>query len=470
MRSCSCRSRAPARSCSSRSRGCWCGPSAAGSSSTARAIARPVDGRRRAAAARAARRRLPRRLRDGAEPAADRRRPRRRSAGRRAPVHVRGSADPAVRRRRAGAMSGAPAHRVLVTGGAGFVGANLASRSPARHPDWELVALDNLKRRGSELNLAAAARGGRRVRPRRRARARRPRGASARSTRSSSARPSRPCWPASTARRTTSCSTNLARRLPLPRARAARRRAARLPLDEPRLSGRARSSALALRRRPTTRFELRRRAGRCRASRRAGVAEDFPLDGARTLYGATKLAAELLIAEYAETYGAARGGRPLRRDRRAVADGQGRPGRVHVLDARPPLRPRRCATSATAATGKQVRDLLHVDDLVDLVDEQLARPGPLGGRDGQRRRRARGAASRCSRRPTLCRELTGREVPVGRAGERPPGRRARSTCRTARALFAHTDWRPRRGAARRCSRTSLEWIASNEARRARGAR
>ncbi len=33
----------------------------------------------------------------------------------------------------------------------------------------------------------------------------------------------------------------------------------------------------------------------------------------------------------------ARGDRPLRRDRRAVADGQGRSGRVHLLDARPPL-------------------------------------------------------------------------------------------------------------------------------------
>ncbi len=44
-------------------------------------------------------------------------------------------------------------HRVLITGGAGFVGANLAVALAARHPDWELVALDNLHRRGSELNL-----------------------------------------------------------------------------------------------------------------------------------------------------------------------------------------------------------------------------------------------------------------------------------------------------------------------------
>src|SRR6187402_1358899 len=43
--------------------------------------------------------------------------------------------------------------RVLITGGAGFVGGNLAVALASRHSDWEIVALDNLARRGSELNL-----------------------------------------------------------------------------------------------------------------------------------------------------------------------------------------------------------------------------------------------------------------------------------------------------------------------------
>src|SRR3954471_18901931 len=42
---------------------------------------------------------------------------------------------------------------VLVTGGAGFVGSNLSIALSARHPDWSVLALDNLRRRGSELNL-----------------------------------------------------------------------------------------------------------------------------------------------------------------------------------------------------------------------------------------------------------------------------------------------------------------------------
>src|SRR5919204_4876142 len=44
-------------------------------------------------------------------------------------------------------------HRILITGGAGFVGANLGVSLASRNPGWEVIVFDNLKRRGSELNL-----------------------------------------------------------------------------------------------------------------------------------------------------------------------------------------------------------------------------------------------------------------------------------------------------------------------------
>jgi len=43
--------------------------------------------------------------------------------------------------------------RVAITGGCGFVGANLAIYLKRKYKDLEIIALDNLKRRGSEFNI-----------------------------------------------------------------------------------------------------------------------------------------------------------------------------------------------------------------------------------------------------------------------------------------------------------------------------
>src|SRR5687768_663707 len=42
---------------------------------------------------------------------------------------------------------------LLITGGAGFVGSNLALWFKANYPALRVTALDNLRRRGSETNL-----------------------------------------------------------------------------------------------------------------------------------------------------------------------------------------------------------------------------------------------------------------------------------------------------------------------------
>ncbi len=43
---------------------------------------------------------------------------------------------------------------ILITGGAGFVGSSLGIRLKGQYPEYQVIAFDNLKRRGSELNLA----------------------------------------------------------------------------------------------------------------------------------------------------------------------------------------------------------------------------------------------------------------------------------------------------------------------------
>lgn len=50
-------------------------------------------------------------------------------------------------------VSGVRHSALLITGGAGFVGSNLAVSFKQKYPQLRVISMDNLKRRGSELNL-----------------------------------------------------------------------------------------------------------------------------------------------------------------------------------------------------------------------------------------------------------------------------------------------------------------------------
>src|SRR5215217_1960049 len=43
---------------------------------------------------------------------------------------------------------------IVITGGSGFVGSNLAVLLKEKYPAYSIICFDNLKRRGSELNLS----------------------------------------------------------------------------------------------------------------------------------------------------------------------------------------------------------------------------------------------------------------------------------------------------------------------------
>ena len=105
-------------------------------------------------------------------------------------------------------------------------------------------------------------------------------------------------------------------------------------------------------------------------SRREGVAEAFPLNGPRSFYGASKLSSELLIAEYVHSYGL-----KALINRCGVLAGPWQMGKVDqgvvtLWVARHYFR-RSLSYCGFGGHGKQVRDVLHVDDLSDLIWKQL---------------------------------------------------------------------------------------------------
>jgi CDP-paratose 2-epimerase len=345
--------------------------------------------------------------------------------------------------------------RVLVSGGAGFVGANVGVGLLERHPDWEVVALDNLRRRGSELNLARLRMAGIEfVHGDVRVLGDLDAVDGIDAILECSAEPSaqagfggQPDYVFDTNLRGAYHCLELARR----------QSAQVLFLSTSRVYPVPALCSLRLEE-DETRFELSAEQPLPGASP-DGIAEEFPLQGFRTLYGATKLAGELLIDEYRHAYG-------LRTviDRCGVIAGPWQMGKVdqgvfsYWILAHHFKRPLRYI--GFGGSGKQVRDLLHVQDLVELLDEQLLDPQRW---DGATVNVGGGRASSLSLLETtaLCQEITGNKLEVEASQEARPGDVPLyiSDCR---ALARISEWRPRRGP-RAILTDVYEWVSAHEA-------
>lgn len=327
--------------------------------------------------------------------------------------------------------------KLLVTGGAGFVGSNLCVGLAQGHRDWEVVALDNLHRRGSELNLPRLeAAGVRFVRGDVRDLSTMLEFEGMDAIIECSAEPSALLGVEGDA--AYGFHTNLTGAFNC--LELVRRSGAWLVfLSTSRVYPYPALNALAHEERET-RFELRAEQKIGGASA-AGISERFPLQGPRTLYGATKLAAEYLIGEYAAAHGVS-----AVINRCGVIAGPWQMGKVdqgvftywmlhHHFGH--PLR-----YMGYRGTGKQVRDLLHVDDLLELVDEQLGAPGRWAGATVNVGG-GRGFSLSLRETTEICRQLTGREVQISGDSEARPGD-VRIYLSDCRALFERTAWRPRR--------------------------
>jgi CDP-paratose 2-epimerase len=343
--------------------------------------------------------------------------------------------------------------RVLVTGGAGFVGSNLALFWKRDRSGDTVVALDNLRRRGSELALARLKAGGVEFRH-----------GDIRAASDladagrfdllleCSAEPSVQAGYDGSAAYVVD--TNLTGTINCLN-EARRHGAALVFLSTSRVYPIRHLAALPLMARGE-RLALKAGASGPGWSA-AGIAEDFPLDGARSLYGATKLAAELIIEEYRAMYG-------LKAviDRCGVIAGPWQMGRVDqgfvVLWAARHLYGGPLAYIGYGGHGHQVRDVLHVEDLYDLIACQAADFDVhgigvfnVGG--------GLAVSTSLAEMTGLCAEATGRCIaiasePATRAADVPfyvtdHGR-----------VSAATGWKPRRDA-KRIVADVVDWLGTH---------
>lgn len=174
-----------------------------------------------------------------------------------------------------------------------------------------------------------------------------------------------------------------------------------------------------------------------------GVSEDFPLDGPRSLYGMTKLAAELMTEEFADAYGFR-----FLIDRFGLLTGPYQMGKtdqgVVALWVAAHMYSRPLSYIGFGGSGKQVRDFLHVDDFCELIVDQIRHFGEYcGGRWNAGGGRANSVS--LLELTGLARAAAGQTVPIGSVpANRPADVRIYLT--DSRRISAVRGWKPKRDA------------------------
>ena len=343
---------------------------------------------------------------------------------------------------------------ILITGGAGFIGSNFAISFKKKYPSLKVTALDNLKRRGSELNIA-------RLKERGvdfiHGDIRCPEDLNLRGEFDllveCSAEPSvlagygnNPLYIVNTNLTGTLNCLELARKN---------------KSDVVFLSTSRVYPYQALNR-------IKYKEGRTRLEwdgaqevpgwSGAGVDVDFTLDGPKTLYGATKLASEILIQEYAANYGL-----KFVINRCGVIAGPGQFGKtdqgVFTLWMLAHYFKKGLKYIGFAGKGKQVRDLLHVDDLFRLVDLQAgamarvnAKTYNVGG--------GRKVSLSLLEATGLCQKITGNRIKIGKEAKGRPGDVAIYLTDNNKA-YSELGWLPKRQP-EQLFKDIQAWIRANE--------
>lgn len=343
----------------------------------------------------------------------------------------------------------------LVTGGAGFVGASLAVRMKQTHPNTTVIALDNLKRRGSELNLQRL-----------------------RSHDVAFVHGDIRCMEDLKAVGRVDCiiecsaeASVLAGYLSSPEYLLHTNLLGTINCLEFARMHHADFVMLSTSRvypyklvdsleyiETESRYELapnQEIVGSCAR----GISEGFPIEGIRSLYGASKLASELIIQEYAVIY-------DIRTiiNRCGVLTGPWQFGRAEqgfiVYWLASHYWKKELTYIGYGGEGKQVRDILHVDDLFRLINHQLENISDLNG-NVYNVGGGRNISVSLKELTRFCREYTGNRVHISKITENRPAD-IRIYLTDHAKVTRDTGWQPEIGTERILEEIAV-WMHDHEA-------
>ena len=344
---------------------------------------------------------------------------------------------------------------ILITGGAGFVGSQMALSFKAKYPEYEIFVMDNLKRRGSELNL--------------------PRLKSAgihfvhgdiRNKEDFDGLPKIDCILEASAEPSVLAgidstpdylvNTNLNGTINCLNF-ATKNKSDFIFLSTSRIYPIETIESIHYTE-ADTRFEIAEEQT-IKGFSAKGISEEFPLDKYRSLYGTTKLASELFIQEYKQFFG-------LRTviNRCGVLTGPWQMGKIDqgvvVLWLAKHFWNQQLCYIGYGGKGKQVRDMLHTADLFRLIDWQMHHLEEINGEifnvGGGRE-----ISVSLQELTMLSREVTGHTIPIHEVPEnRTADIRIYITDNTK--VTEKTGWKPEIGP-RQIIQEIYEWMKENEA-------
>jgi CDP-paratose 2-epimerase len=345
-------------------------------------------------------------------------------------------------------------HSILITGGCGFVGSSLAISLKRKYPDYIVISMDNLKRKGSELNIN-------RLRENNvqfihgdiRSKEDFDGLPEVTSILDASAEPS--VLAGINSAPDYLLNTNLVGTINCLNF-AVKRKANLIFLSTSRVYPIRYLEQVEFEESPT-RFEISANQS-IKGITKRGISEKFPMEGPRSLYGASKLASELLIEEYNYLYN-------LKTvvNRCGVITGPWQMGKVDqgvvVLWMARHFWKQPLSYIGYGGEGKQVRDILHVDDLFRLVDFQLHNVDEISGQTFNAGGGPEISVS-LSELTGICKDITGNEIPIARVAE---NRQAdvRIYVTDNSRITKQTGWQPQIGPEKILEDIYL-WIQKNE--------